>query len=95
MHMLKVTIGTSNTAQRIIPLAVVPGGINSFSLLIAQNNGSNNMYLGDSAVSNTNGLLLNATGSITTVPALQYTGDLREFYVYGSANDVLNIMVFD
>ncbi len=95
MHMIAVTIASTNTAQPIIAKAVEPASIHSFSLLIMQNNGSHSMYVGDSLVSATNGLLLTATGSVTTVPALQYTGDLREFYLFGTANDICNIMVFD
>ena len=95
MHVISVTIGTSNTAQPILAKAVEPASGHPFSLLIAQNNGSNNMYIGDSAVSSTNGILMSVTGSLTTVPALQYSGDLREFYLYGTAGDVCNIMIFD
>ena len=95
MHMLKITIAATNTVQSIIPKAVVPANSASYSIFIMQNNGSHNMYIGDSAVSATNGILLNPSGSLTATPALQYTGDLTEFYVYGTANDVLNIMVFD
>ena len=95
MHMIAVTIGSTSVAQLILALAVEPASVHSFSLLIFQNNGSHNMYIGDSLVSATNGILLSATGSLTTIPALQYTGDMREFYVLGTANDTCNIMVFD
>ena len=95
MHVLKVTIALSNVKQRIIPLAVVPANSASFSIVIFQNNGSNNMWIGDSGVTVNNGILLFPTGSMTHTPALQYTGDLTEFYVYGTLNDILNVMVFD
>lgn len=95
MHLLKVTIAATNTAQRIIPASVVPANSASYSIFNCQNNGANNMWLGDSTVAANNGILIFPTGSFTATPALQYTGDLTEFYVYGTQNDILNIMIFD
>ena len=96
MHMIKVVIATTGTAQPIIPAAVVPDRIMPFQAFIPQNNGSHTMYLGDVNVSTTNALVLLATGSVGGIcPQLSYTGDLSEFYVIGTAGDILNIMVLD
>jgi hypothetical protein len=95
MHMLKITIATTSTKQPIIPLAVVPANSASFSIFLAQNNGSHIMYLGDASVSTTNSIQLQPGGSLTATPALQFTGDLTEFWVIGTANDTLNVMIFD
>jgi hypothetical protein len=51
------------------------------------------MRLGDLSVSSTRGILLYPTGSATVAPQVQYSGDLSEFYVNGTAGDVLDIMV--
>jgi len=95
MHVLKITISNTNIAQPVITKAIVPAASATFSIFVMQDNGSNNMWIGDSAVTTNNGIQLFPTGSFTATPALQYTGDLNEFYVYGTAGDVLNIMVFD
>ena len=95
MHVLKVTIALSNVKQRIIPLAVVPANSASFSIVIFQNNGSNNMWIGDSGVTVNNGILLFPTSSMTHTTFFYYYWEITEFYFYGTLNDILNVMVFD
>ena len=95
MHLLQVTIASTNKPQPIIPAAVVPGRVMPFQQLITQNNGSNEMRIGDSSVSSTRGIVLWPSGSNTVSLALQYSGDLTEFYVNGTAGDILDIMVLD
>lgn len=95
MHLIQCTITTTNTPQPIIPPAVVPDRILPFQQLITQNNGSNNMRIGDNSVSSTKGIILYPTGSNSVAPALQYSGDLSEFYVNGTAGDTLDIMILD
>lgn len=95
MYMLKVTIAASNTPQCIIPeQPVIQNSNTAFQVIYLQNNGSNSMYLGDSKVSNTNGILLTIQGSLTGTQTIAQASDLKEFFVYGTAGDVLNIMVF-
>jgi len=56
MYMLKVTIAATNTAQRIIGKSpVIDNSNTAFQIITLQNNCTNNMYIGDSAVSSTNG----------------------------------------
>lgn len=95
MYSLQVTIATTNVNQRIIPPAVVPSNsTHPFQGMVPQNTGSNNMRFGDATISATKGLLLFPTGSIGGIAnPLQFSGDLSEFYVNGTAGDTLDIMV--
>lgn len=98
MHLLQVTIASTGTAQPIIPLAVQPASQNPFSVLVVQNNAAHSVRIGDSTVSTTKGILLasgSPGGSQTIEPAIQYTGDLREFWIVGTAADVIDFMIFD
>jgi hypothetical protein len=95
MHMLKITIAATNTPQPLIQKAVVPANSATFSVFLAQYNGTNLMYIGDAAITKTNSIILFPSGSMTVTPALQFTGDLTEFWLIGTANDVLNVMIFD
>lgn len=95
MYSLQVTIATTNVNQRIIPVAVVPSNsTHPFQGMVPQNTGANNMRFGDATISTTKGLLLFPTGSIGGIAnPLQFSGDLSEFYVNGTAGDTLDIMV--
>ncbi len=96
MHLLQITVGANATP--IIPKAVVPANSASWSCVIVQNNSAANVRVGDSSVSSTKGILLasgSPGGSVTITPSLQYTGDLQEFYLFGTAGSVIDVMVFD
>jgi hypothetical protein len=95
MHLIHGSITTTGVAQPIVPAAVVPDRILPFQQFIFQNNGSHNMRLGDSSVSSTQGLLIFPTGSNSISPALQYSGDMSEFYVEGTAGDTYDCMILD
>ena len=98
MHLLQVTIASTNVAQPILPSAVTPDKMASFSVFIIQNNSGHSIRVGDSSVSSTRGILIASGtpgGSQTITPALQYTGDLNEFYIVGTAADVIDLMLFD
>lgn len=96
MYLLQVTISATNVPQPIIPLAVVPGRSQYFANGFFQNNGSNNMRIGDSTVSSTKGILIGpGGGSQTIAQALNYTADMIEFWVNGTKGDKLDIMVLD
>lgn len=96
MHLLQITIAVTGTSQPIIPAAVVPDRILPFQQFIPQNNGMHNMRIGDAGVSATRGIILFPSGgSMNVCPQLQYSGDLSEFYVNGTAGDVLDMMVLD
>lgn len=93
MYLIQLTITATNTPQRVIPAAVVPDRIAPFQQFVPQNNGSNDMRIGDSTVSSTRGIRLSPGGSLSAAPALSYSGDLNEFWVNGTAGDVLDIMI--
>jgi hypothetical protein len=88
------TIAVSNVAQPIIPRSVHPAAQFAVQGLIPFNNGSNNMYIGDSLVTPTNGLTLYPSGSLAAFPPLTYSMDLREFHIYGTAGDIYSVMIF-
>ena len=57
-----------------------------------QNNGSNNMRIGDVNTSSTKGILLSAGGSITFGPAQHEGQNLNEWFVYIVSGDKCDIM---
>lgn len=94
MYSLQVVIAVTGVNQPIIPPAVVPSNsTHPFQAMTPQNTGSNNMRLGDATISTTKGLLLTPVGSVGISNQLQFSGDLSEFYVNGTAGDTLDIMV--
>jgi hypothetical protein len=94
MYMIKVTIAATSTAQPIIASAVQPSSSHQVQGIFPQNNGANPMYLGDAAVTKTNSIIVNPTGTLPAFPAIAYAIDLNELWVIGTQNDILNIMVF-
>jgi hypothetical protein len=96
MYMVKVVIATTNKAQPVIvDNAGVQNSNTCFQSMIPQNNGSNVMYLGDPSVTITNSLQLPPTSSLGSAQAFSSNpGDLKDFWVIGTAADILNIMVF-
>lgn len=68
-----------------------------FQILIFQNNSTHSVRVGDASVSATKGLVL-ASGSTTTTPPLviaphmEYSGDLSEWYLFGTAGDLIDVM---
>lgn len=96
MYMLKVTIAATGVAQRFIPTTdPIDNSNTAFQNLIAQNNGANAMHIGDSAVTTTNGIRLSPSGdSLTAIVPISQVSDLKDFWVVGTAADVLNLMVF-
>jgi len=99
MYLLQITLGSGPTP--VIPKAAVPANSRSFSVLTFQNNAAAAVRVGDSTVSATRGILLDpsnagaAGGTYTITPALQFTGDLTEFYLFGTAGQVVDVMVHD
>jgi hypothetical protein len=94
MQSLQVTITATGVPQPLTPIQLkgIANGI-YFQQLFLQNNGSNNMRIGDSSVSTTKGILLYPGGSQTGAMAIEYSGTLNDWYVVGTAGDVLDIMV--
>jgi hypothetical protein len=95
MYMVKVVIATTGTKQPVIPdNAGVQNSNTCFQSMIPQNNGANIMYLGDPSVTTTNSLQLPAASSLGDAQAFSSNpGDLKDFWVIGTAADILNILV--
>lgn len=63
--------------------------------LIIQNNSTHSMRFGDSTVSATKGILLasgSPGGSINSGPAVVYHTDLFDWWVFGTAADVVDVL---
>lgn len=81
-------------ATPIIPKAVVPANSVPFQSLVIQANGGNPVRVGDSRVSVTMGILIQGFGgSYNFVTPLEYVGDLKEWFLFGTAGDVVDILV--
>lgn len=93
MFVLTVTIAATGVAQRIIPLDPVVQHPVPFQFISMQYTSANAMYVGDDTVSATKGYLLT-----TAIPKdfwcpQGYTEALNGWYVFGTAADVLHILV--
>lgn len=98
MYVIQVTITTTNTPQPIIARGPVINNSNTaFQSMYPQNQGSNNMYLGDAAMNSTNkaGLLLTSGGSFGGTQPIAQVSDLKEFWLLGTAGDVFVAMIFE
>jgi hypothetical protein len=98
MRSLQTIIASTGVAQKILPAANNPNTVYPFQWVTFQNNASHSMRIGDSSVSATKGVLLAAGtpgGSLTIAPGHQYTTGLDEFYVEGTAGDVLDVMIVE
>ena len=87
---LKVPILATGVPQPIsasLPNSVAPATY--VQQLILQNQGLNNMYVGDSSTTNSNGLLLGPSGSANAGSFMNYGTYLSDWWVVGTAGDVL------
>lgn len=98
MRLIQVTLGSAATP--IIIKGVQPANSLPFQVLVIQNNSAHSVRVGDSTVSATKGIVL-ASGSTTTTaplivaPGLEYTSDVYEWFLFGTAADVIDVMVLD
>ena len=90
---LKVTIASTGVAQNIadsLPASVKP---NTYvQQMILQNQGANSMHIGDSTTTSTDGLLLSASGSANAGGFINYGTYLSDWWVVGTAGDVLFVL---
>lgn len=107
MRLLQVTL--TSVATPIVPKAVVPANALPFQVFVIQNNSAHAIRVGDASVSMTvpaavnggtagRGILISPGspgGSQTLSPGLEYTGDMTEFYIAGTATDVVDVMILD
>ena len=93
MYMLQVTLGSGATP--IIPLAPsIPSSAPFQTLVFGA--AAHNYRVGDSSVSATLGALV-PTGGLPLVVSTPYapTQNLAGWYLYGTANDVVSILVLE
>lgn len=102
MRSIQVTLGSAATP---IVSGETVGGVPSqariaFQLLIIQNNAAHVCRVGDATVSATKGIAL-ASGSVTPTPplliapSLEYSSDLSEYYLFGTAGDVIDVLYME
>jgi hypothetical protein len=60
--------------------------------LLFQNQGTHNMWIGDATTTNTNGLILFATGSANFGAFIDYGTYLSDWWVVGTPGDVLFLL---
>lgn len=92
MYVITTTIAATGVAQPVFP-RTAPYRTARFQSALMQNRGSNSMTIGDSLVTTENGIELTQSGSLTASQFMAGISDLQDFYVIGTANDVLVTMV--
>jgi hypothetical protein len=98
MRLIQVTLTAGATP--IVVKGVQPANSLPFQWLAIQNNAAHAVRVGDSTVSATKGIAI-AAGSTTTQlplivnPALEYTSDLYEWFLFGTAADIIDVMLLD
>lgn len=99
--LLQVTIASTGVAQQVsksLPAASRTGPElfdpqNTFAQqIIFQNDGTNAMRLGDTTVTATRGLVLSASGSANFGAFINYGTFLSDWWVVGTAGDVLTVV---
>lgn len=100
---LKVTIGASGKTQISTALPQPAGGPGNVvgqppvgniyaQQIIFQNQGSNDMHVGDATTSSSNGLLLSSSGSANFGAFINYGTYLSDWWVVGTPGDVLFVL---
>lgn len=92
MQTLQVTIGTSGKSQ------VWTKGIKLVQFLVFQNNAVDICRVGDVNVSATRGIALapaSAGDASSFAPPLEYATDLSEWWVFGTAADIIDVLFIE
>lgn len=93
MKVITVTIAATDTAQPIITRDAVVQHPEGFQFAVFQYTSANAMYIGDATVSAAAGFPLKTATPFQVWTPQGYTEDLNGWYVYGTENDVLTILV--
>jgi hypothetical protein len=102
MYLMQVIL-LDSVPTPLIPKSLAPANSRSFSVITFQNNNATGeIRIGDATVSATRGIMIDpaattgkAGGAYTITPSLQFTGDLTEFYFYGTAGAIVDVMICD
>jgi hypothetical protein len=93
MRIGQVTIPAGGQIALATNQDFVNGGYSIYcSLLIIQNNATHNIRVGDNTVSATKGILLFPTGSITEAPLILRGTLLAQWFIFGTAGDVIDFL---
>ena len=85
-RLIQVTLTAAAT-----PISATPAYFNQMTV---QNNASHTCRIGDATVSATKGILLGATGgSNNTGTFAGQQGDASQFYLFGTAGDVIDVLL--
>lgn len=94
MRVISVT-GTS-VAAPFLTKGVQPANSLPWQILVIQYNGTGTAYIGDSAVSSTNGIALTSSSAPLVLSlGLEYSGDLYEFYAVIPTGQKLTVLLVD
>lgn len=84
--------GTGNLQATLATNQFADAGNIFVQWITLQNQGSNVMHVGDATTTATNGLSLTASGSVTATTAINYGTYLSDWWVVGTAGDVLFVL---
>lgn len=100
MRLLQVTLTTAATP--ILTKGNQPANSFPFQVLTIQNNSNAIIRVGDYSVSATKGIQISPTGAgssdipwFVLSPGLEYTSDLYEWFIFGTAGSVIDVLVLD
>ena len=102
MYLMQVVL-LNGIPTPLIPKSLAPANSRAFSVITFQNNNATGeIRVGDATVSATRGIMLDpaasagkAGGAYTITPSLQFTGDLTEYYFFGTAGAIVDVMICD
>lgn len=90
MRIFQITM--TGSAQQLAPLLTQTAGQIYASALSCQNNGTHAMRIGDNTVTTSRGQAIAANGSIYTAPCPPKGTRLADWWVIGTASDVLDVL---
>lgn len=91
MHLLQLSPSATGTVPAVNRTTILVPTV-PFQWVTFQNNGSNDMRVGDATTSSTKGIVLVAGGTLTFGPALHEGQDLNEWFVYIVDGDTCDIL---
>lgn len=93
MQIYKVTIPTGGSAPIVPQDDVIQRNVSFQTLVIGST--AHTLYVGDSTVSATNGVPIPASGAPLVIPTALLTQNLNGWYMFGTAADVVIVMVIE
>jgi uncharacterized membrane protein YjfL (UPF0719 family) len=66
-----------------------------FQWMTVQNNAIHSVRIGDATVSATKGILLAAGSSMSIPLTMEYSSSLSDWFIFGTAADVVDVMIIE